>query len=128
MVIGALGIGQIFAWGSSYDLPAVLAKPIVDSTGWSLTWIVGGLSLGRADAGLQFWPSSDNTRSVASFADRGCEGARRHGHRAGSRMRVGGILVGSLAPVIETSTGGWWRGLDSNQRSHYSNGFTVRPL
>jgi hypothetical protein len=38
------GVAQILAWGSSYYLPAVLAKPIADDTGWPLTWVVGGLS------------------------------------------------------------------------------------
>jgi MFS family permease len=52
IVISGLGIGQIFAWGSSYYLPAVLAKPIVDSTGWPLPWVIGGLSLGLLVAGL----------------------------------------------------------------------------
>jgi MFS family permease len=52
LVITALGVAQIFAWGSSYYLPAVLAKPIADSTGWSLRWVVGGLSLGLLAAGL----------------------------------------------------------------------------
>ncbi len=47
-----LGVTQIFAWGSSYYLPAVLAKPIVSDTGWSLSWVVGGLSLGLLIAGL----------------------------------------------------------------------------
>jgi hypothetical protein len=45
-VITALGVTQIFAWGSSYYLPAVLAAPIVADTGWSLTFVVGGLSIG----------------------------------------------------------------------------------
>ncbi len=52
VVITALGVTQIFAWGSSYYLPAVLAGPIVADTGWSLTWVVGGLSLGLLTAGL----------------------------------------------------------------------------
>jgi len=47
-----LGVTQIFAWGSSYYLPAVLAKPIAADTGWSLSWVVGGLSLGLLVAGL----------------------------------------------------------------------------
>ena len=47
-----LGVTQIFAWGSSYYLPAVLAKPIATDTGWSLSWVVGGLSLGLLIAGL----------------------------------------------------------------------------
>ena len=50
--ITMLGVGQIFAWGSSYYLPAVLAKPIADDTGLPLTWVVGGLSLGLLAAGL----------------------------------------------------------------------------
>jgi hypothetical protein len=51
-VIAALGTGQIFAWGSSYYLPAVLAKPIASDTGWSLPWIVAGLTIGALTAGL----------------------------------------------------------------------------
>ena len=51
-VISGLGIGQIFAWGTSYYLPAVLAKPITDDTGWPLAWVIGGLSLGLLVAGL----------------------------------------------------------------------------
>ncbi|WP_419757533.1 MFS transporter [Acidisoma sp.] len=52
IVISGLGIGQIFAWGSSYYLPAVLAQPIVAGTGWPLPWVIGGLSLGLLVAGL----------------------------------------------------------------------------
>ena len=51
-VIPVLGMTQILAWGSSYYLLAVLAKPIADDTGWSLAWVVGGLSLGLLVAGL----------------------------------------------------------------------------
>jgi MFS family permease len=47
-----LGVTQILAWGSSYYLLAVLAKPIAASTGWSLGWVVGGLSLGLLVAGI----------------------------------------------------------------------------
>jgi MFS family permease len=52
VIISALGVTQIFAWGTSYYLPAVLAAPIVADTGWSLTWVVGGLSLGLLTAGV----------------------------------------------------------------------------
>ena len=45
-VISALGITQILAWSSSYYLPAVLAGPVSADTGWSPTWVVGGLSVG----------------------------------------------------------------------------------
>lgn len=51
-VIPVLGLTQIFAWGSSYYLPAVLAKPIAADTGWSLSWVVGGVSLGLLIAGV----------------------------------------------------------------------------
>jgi predicted MFS family arabinose efflux permease len=50
-VVGGLGVAQIFAWGSSYYLLAVLARPIADETGWSAIWIAGGLSLGLLVAG-----------------------------------------------------------------------------
>jgi MFS family permease len=52
IVVSALGITQILAWGSSYYLLAVLAKPIAEDTGWPLSWIVGGLSLGLLMAAL----------------------------------------------------------------------------
>jgi len=52
VIVSVLGVTQIFAWGSSYYLPAVLAKPIASDTGWSLSWVVGGLSLGLLIAGL----------------------------------------------------------------------------
>lgn len=51
-VVTALGITQIFAWGCSYYLPAVLAKPITSATGWPLSWVVGALSIGLFVAGL----------------------------------------------------------------------------
>jgi len=52
VVISALGVTQILAWGSSFYLPAVLAQPIAADTGWSLGWVVGGLSVGLLAAGL----------------------------------------------------------------------------
>jgi MFS family permease len=52
IVIPALGLTQILAWGSTYYLLAVLAKPIAADTGWALPWIIGGLSLGLLIAGL----------------------------------------------------------------------------
>ena len=51
-IVPVLGVTQILAWGSSYYLLAVLAKPIADDTGWPLGWIVGGLSLGLLVAGI----------------------------------------------------------------------------
>ncbi|WP_191970904.1 MFS transporter [Methylobacterium soli] len=52
LVISALGVVQILAWGSSFYLLAVLASPIATDTGWPLSWIIGGLSAGLLVAGL----------------------------------------------------------------------------
>ena len=52
VVITALGIAQILAWGTSFYFPAVFAEPIVNDTGWSLGWVVGGTSIGLLVAGL----------------------------------------------------------------------------
>jgi MFS family permease len=52
IAVPVIGTTQILAWGSSYYLPAVLAKPIAADTGWPLPWVVGGLSLGFIAAGL----------------------------------------------------------------------------
>jgi MFS family permease len=51
-VLSALGIVQIFTWGSSYYLLAVLAAPIATDTGWPLPWIVGALSIGLLAASV----------------------------------------------------------------------------
>jgi predicted MFS family arabinose efflux permease len=51
-VVAAIGIGQILAWGSTYYLPAVLAVPIAEETGWPLSWLFGALSLGLVASGL----------------------------------------------------------------------------
>jgi len=52
VVITALGIAQILAWGTSFYFPAVFAGPIVRDTGWSLGLVVGGTSIGLLVAGL----------------------------------------------------------------------------
>lgn len=51
-VVSALGTGQILAWGSTYYLPAVLAVPIAQDTGWPLAWLFGALSIGLVASGL----------------------------------------------------------------------------
>jgi MFS family permease len=52
LIISALGITQILAWGSSFYLPAVLVKPIAEATGWPFAWVIGGLSVGLLTAGI----------------------------------------------------------------------------
>ncbi|MDG9882932.1 MFS transporter [Pseudomonas sp. GD04058] len=51
-LVFTLGITQILAWASTFYLPAVLAGPIARDTGWSLSFVVGGLSWGMLVAGL----------------------------------------------------------------------------
>lgn len=50
--IAALGVVQIFAWGSSFYLPAVLAQPIATDTGWPPSLVAAGLSAGLLVSGL----------------------------------------------------------------------------
>jgi MFS family permease len=52
IVVSALGIAQILAFGTTYYLPAVLAAPIAVDTGWPLAWVIGGLSVGLLVAGM----------------------------------------------------------------------------
>jgi MFS family permease len=52
LVVSALGIGQILAWGTSFYFPAVFAAAIVADTGWSLGLVVSGTSIGLLVGGL----------------------------------------------------------------------------
>ena len=45
IVLTALGVAQILAWGTSFYFPAVFANPIRAETGWSLGAIVGDAEL-----------------------------------------------------------------------------------
>ena len=80
-VVTALGITQIFAWGCSYYLPAVFAKPITSETGWPLPWVVGGVSIGLFVAGLV---SPITGRTIQQYGGRARPSLklRSLGHRA----------------------------------------------
>ena len=52
VVTTTVGMAQILAWGSSYYLISVLAKPIGTDTGWPLSWVVGGPSFGFLVSGM----------------------------------------------------------------------------
>ena len=52
VVVTALGVTQILAWGSTFYLLGVLAPFIVRDTGWSYDFTVGGVSVGLLVAGL----------------------------------------------------------------------------
>src|SRR5215210_4362921 len=97
VVITTLGVGQILGWGSSYYLPAVLAKPIAADTGWPLPWIVTGLSLGSLTAGL--------------IAPRVGRAIQVRGGRpvmaAGAVLLALGLLALSLAPSLPLHLLAW---------------------
>ena len=52
VVVTVLGALQIPAWGSSFYLLAVLARPITADTGWAYDRVMGGLALGLLVAGV----------------------------------------------------------------------------
>jgi predicted MFS family arabinose efflux permease len=44
LVVGALGVAQTLAWGSSYYLPAILAEPISAGVGVDRSWVFAAFS------------------------------------------------------------------------------------
>ncbi len=97
VVIAALGVTQILAWGTSFYFPAVFAEPIVHDTGWSLGWVVGGTSIGLLVAGLI-------SPQVGRIID-------RHGGRpvlfASSLFYAAGLICVGLAPALPVYLFGW---------------------
>jgi hypothetical protein len=97
IVITALGISQILAWGTSFYFPAVFAQPIVRDTGWSLGFVVGGTSLGLLVAGLI---SPQVGRLIG-----------RHGGRpvllASSLFYAAGLIGVGLAPALPLYLAAW---------------------
>ncbi len=97
VVITALGISQILAWGTSFYFPAVFAEPIVAETGWSLGLVVGGTSLGLLVAGLI-------SPQVGMVID------RRGGRPvllASSLLYAAGLAGVGLAPVLPVYLFSW---------------------
>jgi hypothetical protein len=97
VVISAIGIAQILAWGSSYYLTAVLAGPIAQDTGWPLAWIVGGLSLGLLVSGLV-------SPRIGHLID--ARGGRPVLAASAILLAVG-LLVLGLGPTLPAFVGGW---------------------
>src|ERR1700722_10426848 len=50
--IPILGVSQILSWGAIYYTPVLIAPLIAEERGWSLTFTMGGFSLGLLAAGL----------------------------------------------------------------------------
>ena len=92
--VSVLGITQIIAWGTIFYSPVLTAPLIMAETGWSLSFIMGGFSLGLLIAGL-----------VAPFVGRSID---QHG---GHVVMAAGALVSALglfglaharSPAIDT--------------------------
>jgi hypothetical protein len=97
LVIGVLGIGQVLVWGSTYYLPAVLAKPTAQATGWPLAWVIGGLSLGLLLSGLV-------SPKVGDLIE------RRGGRpvlMASALLTAAGLLGLAAAPNLAAYVAGW---------------------
>jgi MFS family permease len=97
LVVPALGIAQILAWGSTFYLLAVLAAPIVRDTGWSYEWVVAGVSLGLAVAGLV---SPRVGRAIKA-------GGGRPALASGAAIIALGLLIVGSAQNLAWYLGGW---------------------
>lgn len=97
VVTTSLGITLILSWGSSYYLPAVLAAPIAQDTGWPLAWVVSGLSIGLLVGGF-----------ASPFVGRVIQ---RNGGRgvlaAGSVLLAAGLAGLALAPSLGAFLCAW---------------------
>jgi predicted MFS family arabinose efflux permease len=96
-VVAALGIAQLIGWGTSFYFPGVLAAPIAADTGWPLSIIVGGVSLGLLIAGLI---SPQVGRVIAARGGRPVLAASTLSFAAGL-----GII--GLAPTLWVYLAGW---------------------
>jgi predicted MFS family arabinose efflux permease len=97
VVIAAIGIGQILAWGSSYYLLAVLAEPMVRATGWSQTWVIAALSLGLLTSGLV---SPAVGRRIERFGGRPVLAAS-------AALLAIGLLIQAAAPNVAVFIAAW---------------------
>ena len=100
--VSVLGITQIIAWGTIFYSPVLTAPLIVAETGWSLSFIMGGFSLGLLIAGL-----------VSPFVGRSID---RYG---GHVVMAAGALVSALGLSRSRSrpqSGDVSRGLDGARR------------
>lgn len=96
-VISALGVVEILAWGSSFYLPAVLAGPVAETTGWPLAGVVGGLTLGLLVA--------------AAAAPHVGVAIHRHGGRPvltlAALLLTAGLVTLAVAPGLPVYLAGW---------------------
>jgi predicted MFS family arabinose efflux permease len=96
-VVVALGIAQLIGWGTSFYFPGVLAAPIAADTGWPLSVIVGGVSLGLLIAGLI---SPQVGRVIAARGGRPVLAAS-------ALLFAAGLCIIGLAPRLWVYLAGW---------------------
>jgi predicted MFS family arabinose efflux permease len=97
VIVPALGVTQIVAWGSSFYLLAVLSPVIVKDTGWSYDLIVAGASIGLLVAGLM------SPRVGRLIAGRG----GRSVLATGAVLLAAGLLIVGLAQNLTWYLSGW---------------------
>jgi len=96
-VISALGIVQIFTWGSTFYLLAVLSVPIRQEMGWSAGTVTAGVSIGLLASGL-------SARRVGALIH--AEGGRRV-LAAGVTLIAAGLVVLGLARSLPVYFAAW---------------------
>lgn len=89
----ALGISQITAWGTSYYILGVLAKPIASDTGWPLSLVFFGFTLALLVMG-----------AVSTSVGRAID---RHGARAVMSIGTGLVSLGLVALSRVTTEGAY---------------------
>jgi predicted MFS family arabinose efflux permease len=97
IIIPALGITQILAWGSTFYLLAVLGPLISKDTGWKYEFVVGGVSIALLTAGLAaprvgYNISRRGGRPVLAF---------------GAVLLATGLIAIGLAPNLVCYIAGW---------------------
>ena len=97
VVVSTLGAAQILAWGFSYYLVAVLAKPVVADTGWPIAWVVGALSIALLVSGLV---SPTVGRLIERRGGRGML-------MASAALLAAGLATVGLAPALPVFLAGW---------------------
>ncbi|MBV9117171.1 MAG: MFS transporter, partial [Acetobacteraceae bacterium] len=97
LVVAAVGMAQILAWGSSYYLPAVLAAPEAAATGWGEAWVIGALSLGLLVSGLV---SPQVGHLIERFGGRPVLAAS-------ALLLAAGLVIQALAPTLPIFVLAW---------------------
>ncbi|MBV8839432.1 MAG: MFS transporter, partial [Alphaproteobacteria bacterium] len=97
VIVTALGVTQILAWGSSFYLLGVLANEIVRDTGWSYAFVMAGVSAGLFVAGLV------SPRVGRTIAARG----GRPVLATSALLLALGLMLIAAAPNIAVYLGGW---------------------